>query len=207
MNDLIPSELVEVSDVGVRFLRTPTRQEWDDLIVTLLRLRKALPFWIGDAILYGEHRWGDTYTQAIDATGRTYDTLASYVRVCKAVPLEMRRPGLPFEYHKRVALHSLTLDQRVWYLDRAESNEFENSNAMTATIKKEQHLGTQPAYEYVICPICNERQWKLKTLHAATCGHCQAHGEELLDRLTTIQGEYDELLQDYQTLERRLLNG
>jgi len=204
--DLLPSSLVEVSEVGVLFRGTPTEEEWGNIVRTLVRIKKNLPFWLGDAILYGSLHWGETYTQWIDVADRTYDTLASYVRVCKAVPFEMRRPELAFEYHKKVALRALSLDQKAWYLDRAESGEFENSTEFGSVIKKEMGLTDPPVYDLVVCPICGERKWKLKTLHASTCDHCHAHGEELVDRLGRLTAALAEVIEENNRL-RSILNG
>lgn len=190
-------DVVTLHARGLEFAPGTTRTEWDGVINTLETLRDRLPFWIGDAINFGETVWGDTYTQAVAATGRTYDTLASYAWVCRQVPLAMRRPALKFEYHKRVALSALGQAEKARYLDLAEAGKFENSTHMGEVIKADlaKRMGIAPPdCETVLCPICGAREWRMKPLHKATCGACGSHGEELATRLAEALAECDDLL-------------
>ena len=200
----LPPDLVELTPASLSFTRDPTRQEWDAVIKTLLQLRHSIGFWIGDAILHGENTWGSTYTQAIEATGRTYSTLASYVRVCRAVPPELRQDGLVFEYHKRVALSWLTDDQKARYLERAAAGEFENSTELGDVIKQEQGRVKSEVYDTLVCPVCFEREIKVKEAHGVTCGHCKTPLDEIVIKYNALQRENDDLLLEVQELERRL---
>jgi hypothetical protein len=46
----------------------------------------AFQFAPGDALNYGETRYGERYSQAMEVTGHSYQSLANYAWVAKAVP-------------------------------------------------------------------------------------------------------------------------
>ena len=60
-------------------------------------------FIIGDALRYGERRWGETYAQVMDATGMAYQTLANAKWVASRVPVQRRRTELSWSHHAEVA--------------------------------------------------------------------------------------------------------
>ena len=53
----------------------------------------------GDAY-YGEHEYGDMYTQALDETGYAYQTLADAKYVSKNYTVSDRSENLPWSFHK-----------------------------------------------------------------------------------------------------------
>ena len=74
-----PSALFEITATGIPWTETDTpvpQAEWEGTIKSLLRFGHAFPWIVGDLIAYGETHYGETYVQAIEATGRAYSTLA-----------------------------------------------------------------------------------------------------------------------------------
>jgi len=59
-------------------------------------------FIIGDIINYGECRWGEKYTAAMEQTGRAKPTLKTYASVALRIPIEHRQPSLGFEHHREI---------------------------------------------------------------------------------------------------------
>ena len=59
-------------------------------------------FIIGDIINYGECRWGEKYTAAMEQTGRAKPTLKTYASVALRIPVEHRQPALGFEHHREI---------------------------------------------------------------------------------------------------------
>jgi hypothetical protein len=54
--------------------------------------------------LFGENKWGDTYSQAIqEKYQREYSTLVAYVSVCRNFELDRRRSNLSFTHHRELA--------------------------------------------------------------------------------------------------------
>jgi len=205
--DIVPSDWFEVSPVGVRVLGDVPENVWASTLQSLLRFRDALPWIIGDLILYGEKRYGETYAQAIQVTGRKYDTLAGYVRVCKAIPIEERRADLPFTYHKVTAHSALSAPVRAALLDAAEAGEYTNSTELGQDVRKHiepERVVFQP--DTADCPICGDNGWDIDKLNKAECPHCHAHGIELLDlaeRYKALEAAYNALSDEYAKLSAR----
>ena len=96
----------EVTPVGLLedpFAVDPTFQEWADAGPRLMALEQALPWIIGDWLLYGETKWGEMYAQAMDVTNYSYSRLSTFVYVCRAIPIGRRRDDLSFGHHEVVA--------------------------------------------------------------------------------------------------------
>lgn len=96
-------DTVQVSEIGVTFAGDVSYDDWLRLMGTLTRLEKAVQFAIGDAINYGQHRYGEKYSQAMDATGLSIKALTNYCWVSNAVPISNRRPGVSWTHHRAVA--------------------------------------------------------------------------------------------------------
>jgi DNA polymerase III alpha subunit (gram-positive type) len=75
---------------------------------------------IAETILFTEKRYGQTYTQAAEATGLSEETLRNYVSTAHRVPRERRRKELHFSHHQEVA--SLEPEAQDEWLDKAVVN-------------------------------------------------------------------------------------
>ncbi len=51
---------------------------------------ESLPYYVGDFILAGEDKFPDRYTQVLDFTHYTVETLRNYTWICRKVPFENR---------------------------------------------------------------------------------------------------------------------
>lgn len=60
-------------------------------------------FLIGDWLLYGEHTYGEKYTQASDKVGLSEQTLANYASIAHRIPPSRRRPMVSHSKHAEVA--------------------------------------------------------------------------------------------------------
>jgi len=118
MSDILPATLAaELPDVAsfVEFSPTSltldlaTRDDADaygrfERACALLgRIERASPWWIGDVLVQGERRLGETYAQAAEALGLTPKTLANRASVARALPSHLRREGVSFEHHAELA--------------------------------------------------------------------------------------------------------
>ena len=77
--------------------------DWEQLGAKLQRANRSLSWWLGDWLRYGESRYGQMYTQAIEETGKAYTTLAHMVWVGDRFEFCRRRQNLSFGHHKEVA--------------------------------------------------------------------------------------------------------
>lgn len=78
-------------------------ERFQDLCYLLGRFHEAVRFAIGDAILAGEHLYGEKAYQAIEEMGLSEDARKEYVRVASRVPRSRRRKGLSWSHHRAVA--------------------------------------------------------------------------------------------------------
>jgi hypothetical protein len=97
------SNSVNISEVGMVFSKDIDYDEWYRLMQTLGRLETAFQFAIGDALNYGMSKYGEKYSNAIDATGFAYQSLANWTWVSKSVSIDNRVSGLSWSHHRAVA--------------------------------------------------------------------------------------------------------
>jgi len=105
-------DAVNVTDVGLEFRRDIEYDQWLTLMATLQQLSTAFQFAIGDALNYGQKRYGEKYAQAMDATGCAYQSLANWSWVATNVPIDNRIAGLSWTHHRLVA-HVGTSEQKL----------------------------------------------------------------------------------------------
>ena len=92
-------------------------ERWQEIGETLQNMAGALPFWVGDWLNYGERTYGETYAQAVEATGMKTQTLLNYASVASRVQLPARVDSLSWSHHREVA--ALEPPEQVALLERA----------------------------------------------------------------------------------------
>lgn len=94
----------KLTGTGLLANDAPTYEDWYSCGEWLKHAEKAVGFWIGDWIRYGEQaKWGDTYTQAMGEFGLDYSTLRKYKYVSTQIPNAIRQADLGFTHHEAVA--------------------------------------------------------------------------------------------------------
>lgn len=88
---------------GLEPIGTPSLEDWLSCGQRLRFLKGAIHFLIGDWLVYGEMRFGETYRQAVEATGFDVQTLRADKWVALRIPPERRQEQLSFAHHKEVA--------------------------------------------------------------------------------------------------------
>lgn len=117
MNDLLPKQ-IEYAESGLTIPETMTLELWLETGKGLSTIRKAIPFWYGDFLNFGESRFGEDFAQAFDPHGDEYKFVKQVMWVAKRVPKNRRRPGLSWYHHKEVA--DLDPEEQEKLLTRAE---------------------------------------------------------------------------------------
>lgn len=151
----------------------PTFEEWKKCGEFLKQAEKSVQFWIGDWLNYGEHRWGEMYTQAIEITGQEYKTVRNEKWVSSKIELSRRRDNLSFSHHAEVA--QLEPEEQDYWLDKAEEeglsrNELRKAiklgiiKDIEAQIDRAELLRSQWGIEY-------GQAWKVGR-HRIVCGDC-----------------------------------
>lgn len=77
-------------------------EQWCQIGEQLNLFEQGVQWWIGDWINYGETRYGEKYLQAIEETGRSYDTLTQYAWVAKTWE-SCTRVQLSWSHHRLLA--------------------------------------------------------------------------------------------------------
>jgi len=127
-----------LAECGLVISGSPTYDEWEACGTFLKQAEKAVQFWIGDWLNYGERQWGEQYSQAVEETGYDQGTLRNYKYTASAVDLSLRSDKLSFAHHREIA--TLEPQEQREFLDLAE----------------EQHLSSRELREEV-------RKHKVKT--------------------------------------------
>lgn len=104
MNDIIPAgRPYQITPTGLLFSETITLEEWVRCGDELWVLKQAAQWAIGDWILKGEHKFGETYAQALDETKYSYGYLRNVVLVARRFPREKRVGAVSWSHHAAVA--------------------------------------------------------------------------------------------------------
>ena len=123
-------------------------EDWQRVGHFLRYLENAVQFWIGDWINYGEHRYGEKYTQALEATDLAEKTLRNYSYVARNIAPE-RRPDLEetnLTFSHVAAVASLTPDRQTEMLKVAQEEQL--------TVREFRAVITGRTNEPTKCPTC-----------------------------------------------------
>lgn len=118
---LIQNEQFRFMPTGLVVMGEPDFATWEQLGQQLHYIEGAVHWWIGDWENYGEGRWGEMYSQALEETGFAYQTLANDKWIAGQIEFSRRRENLTFSHHAEVA--PLPPDAQQCWLDRAENED------------------------------------------------------------------------------------
>jgi N6-adenosine-specific RNA methylase IME4 len=184
-NELITRPGGELVLGGVTFTATGATvedgvsfEEWEQAVAFARRAESGVAWWIGDLLNDGEKTYGETYAQAMDATGLEYQTVKIAKWVAGNIEKVRRRTNLSFEHHREVA--SLEPDEQDQWLDRA-SAEGWNRSELWKEIKEERRraaltaAGNFPGAEYRV--ILADPPWEYADERTGTvqAGAASAH--------------------------------
>jgi hypothetical protein len=94
-----------------------TWDRWRQLFATLAEAERSIAWWIGDALVYAEDRFGDHAAELVQLLDRADATLRIYAWVSRRVPPHIRRAELSHTHHKIVA--GLDHEEQERFLERA----------------------------------------------------------------------------------------
>jgi len=124
---------VYATKTGLIFSNGITFDEWQLVGRKLRDIEACVHFWIGDWLNYGEGKWGEKYSQALEGTGYNYQTLRIDKYVADKVNLFVRTNKLSFDHHLRVA--ALPSEEQKILLVRAEEEGW-TANEMRQRVKE-----------------------------------------------------------------------
>lgn len=125
-----------VSSVGLELPDGLSFEEWRDIGDGLQSVERSVPWLLGDWARYGDSRqWGSMYDEAMEASGRSYQSVANAKSVAeKFGDFSRRREKLSFTHHAEVA--ALEPDVADSWLDIAEKEEWSTRQLREAVSKK-----------------------------------------------------------------------
>src|SRR5262245_54234902 len=106
---------VAVSPTGLKITAQLSYSQWADMVQGLQRTHHSILWVIGDALVYGEKRWLERYSQAIEQYSE--QTWLNALWVSSKVDPKIRRSNLSWSHHQQVA--SLPTAKQAEYLDLA----------------------------------------------------------------------------------------
>lgn len=118
MSEIINIPFCTISKNSLIIDERATKEQWDQIGITLKTMEKSVQFWIGDWLRYGEKKWGEMYKEAEEITGLENQTLRNIKSISENIELSRRRDNLGFSHHAEVA--SLKPEQQSTILDLAE---------------------------------------------------------------------------------------
>ena len=119
--DIVKSQLALPGHAHATGLDLPdhlTYEQWQGIGGALQSVNRSVMWWIGDWLRYGERRYGEMYAQAVEQTGRTYDSLSDAKWIAEAFQFSDRSENLSWTHHRIAA--ALPPNQRREILDLAE---------------------------------------------------------------------------------------
>jgi hypothetical protein len=151
--DLSVTHLVSLDGTTPVSLALPqglTYDQWRDTLLAYAKVGKAMQWWIGDALQYGEDRYGEEYAQAASETGYSEESLRGFQWVSSRIPPAVRRSTLSWSHHQVVA--GLRDEDIPTWLIHAEKHNWSVKDLRTAT--------RPPPKEKAVCgmPDCPMRE-------------------------------------------------
>jgi len=97
--EVYAQDLGELSEISWTGDDNMTYDEWCAYGRTMQQIGRSLNWWLGDWLVHGERRWGETYAQAIEMSGQALETLKKYKAVSDRVNPKVRRRTLSWTHH------------------------------------------------------------------------------------------------------------
>lgn len=117
--------------------------EWREIGQTLQAVERSIQWLLGDWLRYGERQYGEMYSQALDATDYTYQTLADAAWVAGKIESSRRKENLTFSHHKEVA--KLEPEEQDELLNRAASEGLSVRALRTEVNQRKNAIGSIPS--------------------------------------------------------------
>lgn len=148
----IPGELTKTS---LTLREGLSLEEWAGVLMTLKQMSKSIQWWVGDALAYGEDRFGESAFAYLDQTDKT---LANWAYTCRALPNSRRRESLSYSVHAEVAPLNPELQETI--LEEAEREGYTVGQTRERVRKEQQEMAEEEhgPSEVVVkktCPTCN----------------------------------------------------
>jgi len=161
VNNFIQNKKIEMRTTGLIFNSQLKYEEWEKIGGKLKLCNRAIQWWIGDWINYGEKEYGEMYSQALDETDYEYESLRNAVWVVSRIELSRRRDNLSFSHHQEVA--PLEPNDQDYWLNRAEKEHL-TRRELREEIRKSKSIIDIPAPEGTFEVIVIDPPWPIEKI-------------------------------------------
>lgn len=155
----------EFTTVSLVIPRGMKFERWLELGEFLRAAGKGIQFWIGDWIRFGEHEYGEMYSQAIEATGKEEATLQNWVFVAQNIHSSRRREldVVDFSTHAEVASLPPAEQERILAQAEKDPERFTRSQVRREVHKVQRKMGKRKS-EIEVLQTTEVQAW-LSGLH------------------------------------------
>ena len=126
---------------GLHIPEETSFDDWQALGVKLRQMEQSVMWWIGDWLRFGERKYGETYTQAIEATGYSKSSLQDAKWVAGAFEPSERSEHLPWSHHAATA--SLPKSDRAAIMERAATEGLSVRETKALAKQEKNRVGTK----------------------------------------------------------------
>jgi N6-adenosine-specific RNA methylase IME4 len=116
---------------------------WLEVGATLRDMDRKLPWMIGDWLNYGERKYGEKYSQALETTGLEYQTLNGMKWAASRFEIMRRRTNLSWSHHREVA--ALPPVEQDHWLDEAETEKLSKAELRRRIKQRKNAIGATPS--------------------------------------------------------------
>lgn len=150
----------KISATGLALPESLTYDDWERCGEALQAAEGSISWWLGDWLNFGERKYAEKYSQALDPEAKNYGALRNAAWVSKQVELSRRRDKLSFAHHQDVApLEPIEQDE---WLSKAE-NEGLTSKELRVAIAAEKRTAKLAAHHLA-------RNWRRAQTETAPAG-------------------------------------
>jgi len=122
---------------------------WGNTTMSVFRIGKSCPYWMGDLLNFGESAYGEKYAAVLDEGIYQHGTAQNYAWVCAQWPKQTRHP-LPMTFSHHQELTPLSPGWRKTWMERAlqgDKGQHWSTSRLRAEIKEWKELGCpDPAF-------------------------------------------------------------
>ena len=138
--------------IGLNIQKNISYEDWQKVGGLIVQIYRSSQWWIGDWLNFGENKWGEMYSQALESTPYSYRTLATAKWVSNKIEMARRRETLSFSHHKEVA--ALEPAEQIKMLKKAEENGLTHKDLRLLINNK--NGDADKVVEVITCPFCNK---------------------------------------------------
>ena len=141
MPDLIKWNENYLKSTGLTLPEDMPYEEWLEFAPVLRKITNASLWWWGDYILFGERKYGEMYSQALEESDYEYQSLRNAKWVAEKFELSSRLDNLPWSFHQEVVNIEPELRDRL--LKECEENKWTRNELRAAAREYKKQLAIQ----------------------------------------------------------------